>query len=161
MSVLDLERGQEIRRVPVPGQPAGIAASGKLGAAFVVSPGSKNVRRLDIYDGSLVAEAQLEGGPMGIALDTARRRVFVSDWFNARIWVLSPENLRQMQVLTTGGAPAGLGVSPDGQWLASANRDANSVLIFDAAFPRSYSYGHSRRPAFRPRICPGWAAVHR
>lgn len=130
LSVFDLTSGAETARWSVPGKPAGVAVS-KDGRVFTVSPDRKTVRRYD-RAGTVQAEAALDGGPIGIAHDMARGRVFVSDWYNARIWVLSDDTLAPIAELTTGAAPAGLSLSEDGRFLASADRDADQVSVFDA-----------------------------
>lgn len=132
LSVIDLDRMVEVERVPVPGEPAGIAVAPKLGAVFTVSPDSKVLRRFGMPVGEPIAERTLDGGPIGVAVDERRGRVFVSDWYNARVWVIAADDLSTTQVLSTGSAPAGLAISPDGRWLATADRDSNQVSIFDA-----------------------------
>ncbi|MGB0905028.1 MAG: YncE family protein, partial [Mangrovicoccus sp.] len=128
LSILDLDKGTEIARLPVEGKPAGVAV-GKGAEIYTVSPDSKTIRRFDSRSGEILAEAVLDGGPIGIAYDPASERVFVSDWYNARIWVLEARSLTQISTLTTGSAPAGLEVF--GSLLASADRDAHQVSIFD------------------------------
>ena len=130
LSVIDTGRGTEIARWPLPGKPAGVAV-GLDGSVYTVSPDNKAVRRLS-QAGTVLAEARLDGGPIGIALDAARDRVLVSDWYNARIWVLNAHSLKEEARLITGAAPAGLALSDDGRFLASADRDADQVSIFDA-----------------------------
>lgn len=132
LSVIDLDRMAEIERVPVPGAPAGIAVAPKLGAVFTVSPDSKVLRRYGMPVDKPQAERTLDGGPIGVAVDEPRGRVFVSDWYNARVWVIAADDLSTSQMLSTGSAPAGLALSSDGKWLATADRDANQVSIFDA-----------------------------
>lgn len=127
LSVLDLERREEIARLPVPGNPAGITV-GADGSFYTVSPDSKTVRRFDAT-GKETAHIVLDGGPIGVAL--AGEKLFVSDWYNARIWVLTARTLDPIGTLATGSAPAGLAVSPDNLWLASAGRDAGQVSVFD------------------------------
>ncbi|MFD1156300.1 YncE family protein [Roseovarius aestuarii] len=129
LSVLDLEVHAEVARIAVPGMPAGIAVG--RGAFYTVSADSKEVRRFALRDGALLAEVTLDGGPIGIAYGAVRDRVYVSDWYNARIWVLDAGDLSVTGELRTGSAPAGLVVSPDGTWLASADRDADQVSVFD------------------------------
>lgn len=128
LSILDLDSREEVSRISVPGKPAGVAVDG-AGHVFTVSPDSKVVRRLD-QDGSILAAAQLDGGPIGVVYDPGLERIFVSDWYNARIWVMDAETLELLQMLETGSAPAGLAVSADGRWLASADRDSDQVSIF-------------------------------
>ena len=130
VSILDLDARAEMARIPVPGQPAGIVTA-PPGHFFTVSPGSKLVRKLGADSGEVLATAMLDGGPIGIALAARSRKLFVSDWYNARIWVLDPETLSVLSELPTGAAPAGLAVSPDGETLVSADRDADRVSVFD------------------------------
>ena len=128
LSVLDLDAGTEVRRIPVPGAPAGVAAAPD-GTVYTVSADSKTVRRIDPESAEVLAEVTLDGGPIGIAL--CGDRAFVSDWYNARIWVLDARTLSVTATLATGSAPAGLDCSADR--LASADRDADRVSLFDLA----------------------------
>ena len=130
VSVLDLATGEALAQWDVPGEPAGVALAGS--DVVTVSPGSKTVRRLDAASGAALAEVVLDGGPIGVARDPARGRVFISDWYNARIWVLEEETLAVQTELAVGAAPAGLALSDDGRFLASADRDADQVSVFDA-----------------------------
>ncbi|WP_246139498.1 YncE family protein [Phaeobacter marinintestinus] len=130
VGVLDLDAGIQVARWSVPGKPAGVAASGT--AVFTVAPDSKTVRRHDAATGEITAKVRLEGGPIGVTHDPARGRLFISDWYNARIWVLSDGDLTHLRDLPTGAAPAGLAVSDDGRFVASADRDANQVSVFEA-----------------------------
>lgn len=129
LAVIDLDGGAAVQTWSVPGKPAGIAV-GK-GAVYTVAPDAKVVRRHD-PDGTVAAEVTLDGGPIGTALDAARGRLFVSDWYNARLWVLDAATLEEQRALETGAAPAGVALSRDGRWLATADRDADRVSLFDA-----------------------------
>ncbi len=133
LSILDLEAREEIRRIPVPGDPAGVAVGASLRSFFTVSPNSKTVRRFSLATCRIEASVELPGGPTGIAFDAHSRRLFISDWYNARIFVLDAGDLTLLGELTTGSAPAGLVVSRDGRLLASADRDANQVSLFSLA----------------------------
>lgn len=130
LSVLDLDTGTEVARWEVPGKPAGVAVAPD-GTVYTVSPDDKTLRHFDAT-GALLAEAVLDGGPIAVALDHARGRVFVSDWYTRRIFVLRAEGLAVERTLETGLEPAGLALSPDGRWLASADKDSNQVSLFDA-----------------------------
>lgn len=130
LSVLDLETGEETARWSVPGKPAGVAVATD-GTVYTVAPDAKAVRRHGA-DGSVHAETKLEGGPIGVALDAARSHLFVSDWYNARLWVLNAETLEGIAELPTGAAPAGMALSPDGRLLAAAERDADRISLYDA-----------------------------
>ena len=126
LSVLDLRARQETARHPLSGQPAGVAVDGD--AVFTVSPEDKAVRRWD-RDGTVTAEAILDGGPIGVAAGGGR--VFVSDFYAPRIWILDPGDLAIIGTLATGAPPAGLATGAG--WLASADRDGDAVSLFDLA----------------------------
>lgn len=106
VSILDLAAGTERARIAVPGKPAGVAAAAD--GFFTVSPDSKTVRRFDA-SGAPAGELVLDGGPIGIAADPGSGRVFVSDWYNARIWVIDGDAMAVTGTLKTGSAPAGRG----------------------------------------------------
>ena len=129
LSVFDLDDGREIARWPLPGQPAGIAVSET--AVYTVAPEAKTVRRHHLETGAVLAEVVLDGGPTRIAYDLAHDQLFVSDWYNARIWVLSGQDLSVLGAVKTGAAPAGLDISANGRLLASADRDGDQVSLFD------------------------------
>ncbi|MBP0484711.1 beta-propeller fold lactonase family protein [Sagittula salina] len=128
LSVLDLSSGQETARWDVPGNPAGVAWT--RAGVYTVSPEDKTVRRFD-PDGTVAAQVTLDGGPIGIVVDEMRGRVYVSDWFNHRIWALSVD-LEPVKSMETGATPAGLALSDDGRWLASADKDADQISLFHA-----------------------------
>lgn len=126
VSLLDLSKGQKTREIPVPGKPAGVQVIKDLGL-FTVGPDDKTLRRFG-FNGEANGVLTLDGGPLGIA--ALGQTIFVSDWFNARIWQIDGATLTVTAELTTGAAPAGLAVSPDGKWLISADRDADSLSVF-------------------------------
>ncbi|WP_245306335.1 beta-propeller fold lactonase family protein [Roseovarius aestuariivivens] len=128
LSILDIDSGEERARWLVPGKPAGVSVAPD-GSVFTVSPDSKTIRKFS-PDGALLGKIVLDGGPIGVAHDAVRGRLFVSDWYNSRIWVLNDETLDIQTELVTGAAPAGLALSDDGQFLASADRDADQVTVF-------------------------------
>lgn len=130
VAVIDLGRGETLSVWPMPGKPAGVSAA-VPGEVFTVAPEAKTVRRLDA-GGTVLASAEFDGGPTGIAVDAERRRLFVSDWFNARLWVLDATTLEMLGELATGSSPAGIALSDDGRFLASADKDSDQVSLFDA-----------------------------
>ncbi|NVO56707.1 YncE family protein [Rhodobacteraceae bacterium B1Z28] len=131
LSRIDLAAMRETARWPLPGKPAGVA-TGTDNDLFTVSAGSKVVRRLSMETGETLSQITLEGGPIGIAFDPRRERLFVSNWYNKRLWVLDSVTLRVEAELPTGLAPAGIAISNDGRILASADKDDNQVSVFDA-----------------------------
>lgn len=124
VSLIDLEERRETARIAIGGKPAGVDVS--TGTAFIVSPDSKTLTRLDPVSGEITGRLQLDGGPLGVAVGGGH--VFVSDFYNARIWVIDPEAMEVETTLETAAAPAGLETT--GSYLVSADRDADAVSIF-------------------------------
>lgn len=131
LSVINLETRSEAARMSLPGAPAGVTVDVARGVFYTVSAGSKVVRKFGLARAEQQAEATLDGGPIGIAVSPDGKLVFVSDWYHARIWMLNAEGLTPAGTFETGSAPAGLVVARDGSWLASADRDANQISVFD------------------------------
>lgn len=144
VSVIDVSNGVELDRWDVPGKPAGVAVGGE--AIYVVSPDTKTVSSFST-SGVLLVERQLKGGPTGVALDAARGRLYVSDWYNARLWALKADTLEVLHELPTGSEPAGITLSRNGKFLASAEKDADQVSIFDA---ESFQLNHRIEVGTRP-----------
>ncbi len=67
-----------------------------------------------------------------MAVDEARGRIFVTDWYNAQIFVVHRARFVLERSLATASAPSGIAISHDGAFLASADRDGNIVSVFDA-----------------------------
>ncbi|MFK7880385.1 YncE family protein [Roseobacter sp.] len=130
LTVVDLEKGVTIQQWDLPGKPAGVAIGNK--AIFTVAADAKKVRKHNLQNGHVSHEIRLDGSPIGVAVDPNRSRLFVSDWYNARIWVLAASDLTLIGELETGAAPAGLAISDDGKFLSSADRDADQVSVYDA-----------------------------
>lgn len=127
VSIIDVDALAEIARVPVTGSPAGVDIVS--GAAFVVSPDSKQLSKLRLTDGTVEAMIELPGGPIGVA--TTSERVFVTDFYNSRFWVLDSDLGGILEEHPTSSAPAGIAVSETHNLLVTADRDANAVSIFD------------------------------
>ncbi len=126
VSIIDLTKLEEVKRVHVGGKPAGVDVTS--GVAYIVSPDSKSVTKLSLKTGELLAKVSLPGGPIGVA--TAQGRVFVTDFYNARIWVLDAETLKVEKELATASAPAGIAVSERFDILVAADRDADAISIY-------------------------------
>ncbi len=129
VSIVDLENREEIKRVAVPGKAAGIAAA--RSRFYTISPDDAVLREFS-HDGTLCREVKLEGGPIAVAADESRGRIFVTDWYNAQIFVVDRQSFTLAQTLPTASAPSGVAISYDKAFLATADRDSDSVSIFDA-----------------------------
>lgn len=133
VSLVDLSRLEIVAEAAFEGAPAPVAYDPEHGRIFVMAA---DTGRLQVLDEGLapVAGRDLGEGAFGLAA-SGDGGVFVTDWFGARLLRLDAM-LREVWTAETGAAPAGVAVSADGQLVATADRDADAVSIFDAASGR-------------------------
>ncbi|MDP5307041.1 YncE family protein [Paracoccus spongiarum] len=129
VSILDLDRQRIVASARIEGAPAPVAYDSARGLAYVIAA---ETGRLSVLDEAarLVAKADLGEGAFGVAVAPGGG-IFVTDWFGDRLTRLDA-GLAPLWSAATGDAPAGVAVSPDGVLVATADRDANAVSIFDA-----------------------------
>ena len=128
VTLVDLASGQVLAQTPVAGKPAPVAYDPAAGRAYVIAADTGRLHVLD-ERGGVTASRDLGEGAFGLAVAPGGG-VFVTDWFGARLIRLD-QSLQKTWVVPTGSAPAGVAVSPDGLWVATADRDDDQVSIFD------------------------------
>lgn len=130
VSVIDLQSHQVIATTTVEGAPAPVAYDPAVGLAYVVSA---DTGRLTILDetGAITGGLDLGQGVFGVATGP-EGALYLADWDGARLMRLGAD-LTSLWQVPTGAAPAGIAVSPDGALVATADRDADAVSVFDAA----------------------------
>ncbi len=130
VTVLDTATGQVLAQTPIAGKPAPVAYDPAMGRAYVVAVDTGRLYVLD-ERGGVKASRNLGEGAFGLAAAPGGG-LYVTDWFGARLIHLD-RNLQRAWDVPTGAAPAGVAVSGDGRWVATADRDDDQVSIFDAA----------------------------
>lgn len=130
VTLVDLGSGRVLAQTPVAGKPAPVAYDPAAGRAYVIAAETGRLTVLD-ETGAVTASRDLGEGAFGLAA-AARGGLFVTDWFGARLMRLDGD-LRTVWKVQTGAAPAGVAVSGDGRLVATADRDADGISIFDAA----------------------------
>ena len=129
VTLVDTATGTVLARTPVPGKPAPVAYDPAAGRAYVIAADTGQLFVLD-EQGGITESLDLGEGAFGLAAAPAGG-LFVTDWYGARLIHLD-NDLQKMWEVPTGAAPAGVAVSDDGQWVATADRDADAVSIFYA-----------------------------
>lgn len=130
VTVLDTATGQVLAQTPIAGKPAPVAYDPAMGRAYVIAADTGRLYVLD-ERGGVKASRNLGEGAFGLAAAPGGG-LYVTDWFGARLIHLD-RNLQRTWEVPTGAAPAGVAVSGDGRWVATADRDDDQVSIFDAA----------------------------
>lgn len=128
LSVVDLGTGKVLAETPVPGAPAPVAYDPDHARAYVIAAKTGHLSVLD-EAGRITSGAALPEGAFGIAVAPGGG-VFVTEWYQGRLIRLDAD-LRELWSVATGKAPAG--VASDGRLVATADRDDDSVSIYEAA----------------------------
>ncbi|WP_410218402.1 YncE family protein [Paracoccus sp. (in: a-proteobacteria)] len=129
VSVVDLEQGQVLASADVPDAPAPVAYDPGHGRAYVIAADTGRLHVLN-KAAETVDTAELGEGAFGLAV-APEGGLFVTNWFGATLTRLDAD-LTPLWQVPTGAAPAGVAVSDDGRRVATADRDADAVSIFDA-----------------------------
>ena len=129
VTLVDTVTGNVLAQTPIAGKPAPVAYDPARGRAYVVAADTGRLHVLD-EAGSLTAVRDLGEGAFGLAVAPGGG-LFVTDWFGARLLYMD-QDLQTVWKAPTGAAPAGVAVSDDGRWVATADRDADGISIFDA-----------------------------
>lgn len=130
VTLVEIGTGQILAQTPIAGKPAPVAYDPAMARAYVIAADTGPLYVLD-ERGGVKASRALGEGAFGLAVAPGGG-LFVTDWFGARLIHLD-RNLQQAWKVPTGAAPAGVAVSDDGRWVATADRDDDQVSIFDAA----------------------------
>ncbi|MCG6112778.1 MAG: YncE family protein [Paracoccus sp.] len=128
VTVVDLGLGQILAQTDIPGAPAPVAYDPVAGRAYVIAADTGRLHVLDEAARPL-NHVDLGAGAFGLAVGDGA--VFVTQWYDARLTRLDA-SLHPAWSVPTGAAPAGVAVSADGLLVATADRDADAVSIFDA-----------------------------
>ena len=71
--------------------------------------------------------------PMGLALDAARQRLYVSTGRGGMVAVIALQGPKPLKEIKVGKRPWGIALSRDGRRLYTANGPSNDVSIIDTA----------------------------
>ena len=129
VSIVDLDTQEVLAETTIAGAPAPVAYDPSVGRAFVMAAETGLLSVLD-ETGAIIATREMGEGAFGLAV-APDGGVFVTDWYAARLTRLGAD-LQPLWQAQTGTAPAGVAVSADGALVATADRDADAISIFDA-----------------------------
>lgn len=131
VSIVDLDQGTIRATIPVAGAPAPVAYDPGTGRAHVISAETGMLTLLDTQ-GRVLRQVPLGEGAFGLAVDGPGGRIFVADWYGARLRCLDSADYRELWSVPTGRAPAGVALSGDGRIVVTADRDDDRLSAFDA-----------------------------
>ncbi|MDI6451691.1 c-type cytochrome [Anaerobaca lacustris] len=116
------------------GSPLAVAVSPEGGRVYVVQHTGRRVDVVDPASKKIVGSIAMAAAPSGLALDTARNRLFVTCGLDTgQVAVIDTNAARIDFTLAAGHTPVAPVVSADGRTLFVCNRFDNEVVAYDLA----------------------------
>jgi YVTN family beta-propeller protein len=136
VTIIDANSYAVVGRVAVGRRPRDLALTPDSRFAYVSGEEDATVYRIAVPRGTpaeRVLQLRPQARPMGVALDAARGRLYVSTGRAGTVAVAALEGLRLLTEVATGGRPWGIALGAGGLRLFSANGPAGDVSIVDTA----------------------------
>jgi YVTN family beta-propeller protein len=136
VTIVDAHSHRVLRTVTVGARPRDAAFARDGRSAYVPGEADASLFRIAIPGGAPpapVLKFRKEARPMGIVLDAARARLYVSTGRGGSVAVIALPDVTLQSEISVGGRPWGIALSPDGQRLCTANGPAGDVAVIDAS----------------------------
>jgi YVTN family beta-propeller protein len=132
VSVIDGATDSVVATVPTGIAPKVIAVDPDRGFVYVTSPTSDNVTVIDDND---VATATIAVGdnPIGVAVDSVGRRVFVANYYGNSVSVIDADTLSVVATVPTGAQPYSVAVDQSSRKAYVSCYASSSVTVIDSA----------------------------
>jgi YVTN family beta-propeller protein len=135
VSIIDAHSHVVRRTVPVGARPRDLAFAPDGHSAYVPGEADASLYRVGLAAGTSparVLQFRKEARPMGVALDAARARLYVSTGHGGSVAVIALPDATLQSEISVGGRPWGIALSADGQRLCTANGPAGDIAVIDA-----------------------------
>ena len=97
VSVIDLEKYEVFKEIPVGEKPAGVAVTSDGKKIFISNPESKEISVIDGIKLTNIKNIPLGRGPLGIALTKDNKFLLVADWYDDKVRVIDTNHLNLVQ----------------------------------------------------------------
>jgi len=134
VAIIDARTHALLHTVLVGKRPRDLAFTPDSRAAYVSGEADASVYRISLPSGAPTTQLlrlREEARPMGMALDAARGRLYVSTGRAGTVAVISPQDSKLIGEVAVGGRPWGLALSADGRRLLTANGPSGDVSVVD------------------------------
>jgi YVTN family beta-propeller protein len=134
VSIVDARTYAVKHTVSVGARPRDLAFAADGRSAFVPGEADASLFRIALPTGSpatRVVQLRKEARPMGVVLDAAHGRLYVSTGHGGSVAVIALRDATLEREVPVGGRPWGIALSPDGQRLCTANGSAGDVAVID------------------------------
>jgi DNA-binding beta-propeller fold protein YncE len=132
--VLDVERGEVLKRIPVgEGVAHMVAASPDGRVAWVTNISAGTLEKIDLERGTVVGAIPTGAGAEGVAVAASGREVWVTNRAEDTVSVVDAGSLEILATLESPGFPIRVAVTPDGRHALVTNARAATLSVFDVA----------------------------
>jgi len=134
VAIIDAHTHALVHTVLVGTRPRDLAFTPDSRTAYVSGEADASVYRISLPSGApttQLVQLRKEARPMGVALDAARGRLYVSTGRGGTVAVMSPQDGTLIGEVAVGARPWGLALSADGTRLLTANGPSGDVTVVD------------------------------
>ena len=134
VAIIDARTHAVLHTVLVGKRPRDLAFTPDSRIAYVSGEADASVYRISLPSGApttQLLQLREEARPMGMALDAARGRLYVSTGRGGTVAVISPQDGKLIGEVAVGARPWGLALSADGRRLLTANGPSGDVSVVD------------------------------
>jgi YVTN family beta-propeller protein len=136
ITVVDERSLKVLRTIEVGKRPRDIAFTPDSSAGYVSGEFDASLYRVAIPNGTKaerILQLRKEARPMGVLLDAARNRLYVSTGRGGTVAVVALDGPKLISEIAVGPRPWGMALAPDGKQLYTANGPSNDVSVVDLA----------------------------
>lgn len=136
VSIIDTGTLKIVKSVQVGKRPRDVAFTPDGRTAYVSGEFDASVYRMAVPQGEpveRVVELRKEARPMGILLDSGRKRLYVSTGRGGSVAVIDSASNKLLAEVQVGTRPWGIALSQDGRWLYTANGPSDDISVIDTS----------------------------
>ena len=100
--------------------------------AVIGNVDSKNLSIINLDKNKVVSTIPLDTAPLGIVANASGDKVFITSWFKNQVLALSTHDFSVLHSFSVGITPSGIAFNEKYNAIVVANRDADTVEIYDA-----------------------------
>jgi len=128
LSVIDLSRGREVRRIKLGPYPRGIAITPDGTTAWVAVMGSPDLARIDLRSWRVRWLRDVGWSPRHLVMDAAGRFLYVTLALRDEVAKIDLGTRRVVRRVHTGAEPRSMAIAPDGRSLYVGNYEDDSLV---------------------------------
>lgn len=127
LSVVSVDTGRELRRIPIGPYPRGIVVDSTGRTAYIAVMGSNDVAALDLRSFKVRWLRGIGSGPRHLVIGPAGNFLYVTLNAEGTVAKVALPSGRVVEKISTGRAPRSMTIAPDGQSLFVVNYESDTV----------------------------------